>query len=414
MTRNCTQHRLAPWRRSFQGATALLLLALPFITLDGQSLLRIDLGSLSLFFFGGRFHIEELYLLLLALLFLLLLFLLSTQILGRIWCGWACPQTLYSDLIEAFERLIGLVGPKGQGRAGAKILLLHLFCLGLAVLTACIALWYFMAPWRFAQALLRGELPAAAWGFLALVALPTYLNLAFIRRLMCREFCPYGRFQSVLVDPGTLVLHLPREQAHRCTGCRACVRACPMGIDIRRGYQIECINCGRCLDACADQFAPRGEKGLIRYSFGTGGRGFRALLNLRLALLLLVTLALGTGLFYGATHRAEADMQLALSKTARSRILPGGAQATFFNVSLANHTDEVLEARLEAQAENGEPIELKGPATHIRFRPQERLRLDVAALSEPVQPGDRPEIGFILRSASGEILARASAKLLPP
>ncbi len=315
---------LGPWRTRCQALLALTLLLIPFVRINGASLLRIDLPTLSLYLGGRAFAIDELYLLLLAGILLLFLFLFGTLVFGRAWCGWGCPQTLLTDLGEWFARRLGC--PVTAGRIVAsrrQQLLLHSFYAFLALLVACSLLWYFISPYAFFAAVAGGTLPAPALVFLALVGLPLYLDLALVRRLLCREFCPYGRFQSALVDIGTLTLRYHPAEAPRCIRCGACVRACPTGIDIRAGYQIECINCGRCLDACRRVMAARGQAGIIRYTFGTDDRGPRALLNGRILFLAVAVLAAGAVLLTAVAGRAPATLKVDAPRR-RAGAHPGG------------------------------------------------------------------------------------------
>lgn len=316
-------HLLGPWRRSFQWTTTVVLLLVPFVRLQGQSLLRLDIRTLTLYAFGHTFRIEELYLFLLLALTLILLFVLATLALGRAWCGWACPQTTLTDLAEGFARRIGVkVGTGTMEASPWQRVLLHLFYLGAALLVAANLVWYFVSPYTFFPQLLAGGTGGWTLATLAVVAGAVYLDLALVRRLLCREFCPYGRFQAALVDPGTLTLRFHPDEAHRCIRCGASVRACPTGIDIRRGYQIECINCGRCLDACREVMAHRQQPGIIRYTFGLQDRGPQALLNTRTAVLALLLATLTAGLLMAVGNRPQATLKLARAAAA-SRVRRG-------------------------------------------------------------------------------------------
>ena len=277
---------LSPWRRRVQWVTTLLILFLPWVQLNGKSLLRIDIPNLSLYLFGQILRIEELYLVLFFTLAFGLGFLLLTVVLGRVWCGWLCPQTTIGDLAEWAARLFGLKVQHNRlhGAMWRKVSL-HGVYLFLSLLVAANLLWYFIEPRQFFVQLISLDLHYAAWITLVLTALLLYLDLALVRRLMCSEFCPYGRFQTALVDKSTLALHLPESELKRCIDCKSCVRTCPMEIDIRSGYQVECINCGRCLDACRQVMAKRDEPGLIVYSFGVSGKGARGLFNPRVMML---------------------------------------------------------------------------------------------------------------------------------
>ncbi|MEN8142345.1 MAG: 4Fe-4S dicluster domain-containing protein, partial [Thermodesulfobacteriota bacterium] len=259
-------HFIGPRRRLFQWATTLLLMLLPWLEVDGKSLLRIDIPGLNLYLFGQVLRIQELYLVMLASLILVLSFLLVTVVLGRVWCGWLCPQTTLSDLAEWAARRLGLTVKHNSlhGALWRKLLLQGVFGL-LALLVASNLLWYFIPPQVFFVRLVTLDLHYATWISLILTGLLVYIDLAVIRRLMCKEICPYGRVQTAIVDKATLSLHLPDAELERCIECDSCLRSCPMEIDIRHGYQVECTDCGRCLDACRKVMTRRNEPGLIRY-----------------------------------------------------------------------------------------------------------------------------------------------------
>ena len=400
---------LSPWRRRGQWGATLLLLLIPWLHIDGNSLLRIDIPSLSLHFFGQTLRIEELYLVLIFSLLLTLGFLLMTMLLGRIWCGWLCPQTTLSDLAEWFSARLGLQKEKNpQKKHPIQKIVLQLIYLFLAFLVSANLLWYFIEPRDLFAKLATGQLHYAAWISLLSVALVIYLDLALIRRLMCSDFCPYGRFQTTLADHATLTLHLPPTEIERCIECSSCVRVCPMEIDIRRGYQVECINCGRCLDACRQVMAKRNQAGLIKYTFGTEGEGVRALLNLRTLLLSLATVAMIVMLIFAVYQRPSASLKIAVSYTAANRILQDGNRATFFNAWVNNRSSEKASYHIEArQTDNGRPLVLKGQTRELELEAGENLRIDFVLVT--AVPKDKIEVEFILLNQTGDELAITSA-----
>jgi len=398
---------IGPRRGLFQWATTLFFLVLPWLEVDGKSLLRIDIPELSFYLFGQVLRIQELYLVLLATLLFVLGFLLVTVVLGRVWCGWLCPQTTLSDVAEWAARRLGLTVQHYQvhGSVERKVLLHGIYLL-LAFLLASNLLWYFIPPRLFFARLFHFDLHYAAWITFVVTGLVVYLDLALVRRLMCRDFCPYGRVQTALVDRATLSLHLPDTELERCIECNSCVRSCPMEIDIRHGYQVECTNCGRCLDACRKVMAKRNEPGLIRYTFGLHGEGAKGLLNPRVLLPAGVMLVLLAVLCIALVDRPGASLKVAVSHTVSSRQLAGGQTGTFFNAWISNHSQESAVFFLQARdKESGAALALKGQVK-AELAPGANRRLDFVL----VTPGDGPlTIEFVLTGEEGLELSVAEA-----
>lgn len=401
------KNRIGPWRRLVQWGTSLLLLLLPWLEIDSQSLLRIDIPSLSLYLFGQVLRIQELYLVLLAALALTIGFLLVTVVLGRVWCGWLCPQTTLSDVAEWLARRLGLAVKQNRlhGRFSAKLLLQAVYLL-LAFLVAANLLWYFIPPRSFFARLVTVDLHYAAWITLVLTGALVYIDLALVRRLLCRDFCPYGRIQTSLVDRATLTLHLPGSELVRCIDCGSCFRTCPMEIDIRDGYQVECTNCGLCLDACRRVMAKQGEPGLIRYTFGLHGEGAGSLLNPRVLLPAAATIILLVVLAAVMGDRTAASLKVAISHTARSRILADNQTGTFFNAWVHNRSQESVTYLLHARnRDSSEPLIVKGQV-QATLAAGENRRLDFILLTPT---GTSLPIEFVLFDKEGLELSAAEA-----
>jgi len=402
---------LGPWRRTFQWLTTLIIILLPWIQPGGVSLVRIDIPSLSLHLFGQVLRIQELYLLLLFILAAGAAFLFITLIFGRLWCGWACPQTTLTDLAEwlAGRLKLKILANRLQGALIQKFIA-HFCYLLLALLVAANLLWYFIEPQRFLSSLFTGTLHVGV--FITFVVMTTiiYLDLALIRRLMCREFCPYGRIQSSFVDSATLTLHLPEQEKPRCIRCNSCVRTCPMGIDIRNGYQIECINCGRCLDACRRIMAKRDEPGLIYYTFGVDNRGVSGLLNLRVLLLGLLLIGLSGALTYATLARATASLKVSLAPTAVSK-LADNQQTSLFTVWINNRSTVFQEYHLRVASFSGESLEIRGQTEQIPVAAGGNYQLRLMILSPVSNQPDMVE--FQLLDHRQETVATATARISP-
>ena len=405
---------LGPKRALFQWLTTLLIIGLPFIRVSGESLLRLDFPTLTLHAFGHRFPVTDLYLFLLLGIALTFLFLLVTLAFGRAWCGWACPQTSLVDFVEWLARRIGIKVIAGEFKTNSwQKLALQCTYLLLAILVGANLVWYFISPYHFFPALFRGDLHWVATMTMLIVAGFVYLDLAFLRRLLCKEFCPYGRFQTVLVDPGTLTLHYHPDEASRCIQCGACVRSCPTGIDIRRGYQIECINCGRCLDACREVMAKRHQPGIIRYTFGLDGKGLAALFNVRMALVTFTLVAVLGGLLVVTTQRDAVSLTIGRNPELLPRRINAEKVVNFYSAYLTNRTEEEIQLRLAiASPEND--LELSGPTSLQRLGARERRRLDFSVIADIDSLAEPRAVGIQLLSQDNQRIAEMELYLTKP
>lgn len=267
-TRHSRSHQrtFRPWRWIAAWSQAAVVVGLPFIRVRGESALRFDVPSLKLYFFGSVVWISEAYFYLLVFLLFFTGIMLFTVLYGRIWCGWACPQTVLSD----FSRLLQRVAAGLSGHPVLRALLSHAFLLAFSAFIAASLLWYFIPPAemiRDALALALGPWTAGSW---MLFSVLVYLNLAFVRQRFCSGVCPYARMQSSFFDLRTLTIAFDAERSEECIGCEACTRTCPAGIDIRDGLQVACINCAECVDACSAMTARAGKRPLVNYVFGAG------------------------------------------------------------------------------------------------------------------------------------------------
>jgi len=291
--------------------SALLLIAvylsLPWIQVGGFPAVFLDVAHRRFHLFGWTFAAQDMWLTFFLITGLGFSLFFLTAVLGRIWCGWACPQTVFLDHVyRRIERWIEGDAVKRRALAAAPLSGEKVFKKGLKhtlyvavslVITHLFLAYYVSIPELWAM---MHESPAAHWSafvFVFIAAGALYFNFAWFREQLCIVICPYGRLQSALIDDHSLVigydakrgeprgkLHpspasLPAEasaKAGDCVACNRCVQVCPTGIDIRQGLQLECIGCTACIDAC-DEVMTRVHrpKGLIRYDSQaafTGGR----------------------------------------------------------------------------------------------------------------------------------------------
>jgi cytochrome c oxidase accessory protein FixG len=241
----------------------------------------IDFPNRRFYFFFIELWADELYFVTGLLVLSALGLFLATSLFGRVWCGYTCPQTVWTDLFIAVERLVEgdrnkriklAKAPWTIDKIGRKTIK-HILWVFIGMATGGAWIFYFHdAPTTFFQ-FFRGEAPFTAYLFFGLLTLTTYVFAGSMREQVCTYMCPWPRIQAALTDAETLQVTYKRDRGeprapHKkgeswegrgdCVDCRACVAACPMGIDIRDGAQLECINCALCIDACDEVMAKVG------------------------------------------------------------------------------------------------------------------------------------------------------------
>jgi cytochrome c oxidase accessory protein FixG len=396
--------RITNKRRLVQALLIATALLLPFVTLGGNPFLRMDISLRTLFMAGVPVRVDQFYLVLLATLFFVVSFLLLTVILGRVWCGWLCPQTVLNDLAE-------LIGDRFRKRVPSRVssLLEHVTAVFVSAVISFNLLCWFIAPAQVAAHLLDFVASPLLSACFLLVSLFGYLNLMLVKRSFCRSYCPYGRFQAALTDAGTLNLAFLEETRDRCLRCNACVRCCPMEIDIRNGFQIECINCGRCIDACRDVMERRPDgRGLIDYRFGTvKGTQFR--LGSKTILLGLVTLILGVGLVWGLAGRNQSAFALQRIVTAEPRTMPDGFQAQPWRAIIGNRSELPVTYSIRIVTTTGEDISLLGPVHNIEVAPNEHREITFLVRLKQSGSASRPALLQLL--SDDTLIASVEVKL---
>ena len=275
----------------------LVLFVVPWITLQGNALLRVDLPARRVFLFGQIFTASDTIFLLLLLLFLAFSLFFFTAIFGRVWCGYACPQTVFLETwIRPIELWIEGDRTRRKRRDQAGLTLdkawRKLVKWGLFAAVSLLLGMAFMSIFAGARELWTGRAGPVEYALVAITAGAWFFDFVWFREQFCNYLCPYARFQSALADDHSLTITYdtargePRGKgqavaaAGRCIECSKCVTVCPQGIDIRNGFQLECIQCARCIDACTSVMSPLGHRTLVAYNTIAAAEG-RAVRTLR-------------------------------------------------------------------------------------------------------------------------------------
>ncbi|NUQ61251.1 MAG: cytochrome c oxidase accessory protein CcoG [Pirellulales bacterium] len=346
----------------------------PYLSIGSKPAVLLDISRREFTLLGFTFLPTDTVLLALLLVTLILGICLATAILGRVWCGWMCPQTVYMEFVyRPLERLFdGPPGPRqapGKRSTPGRILLKYAIYVAVSAYLAHTFLAYFVGVETLAQWVERSPLEHPI-SFLVMAGVTGLMmfDFSYFREQTCIVACPYGRFQSVMLDRDSLIVSYdpkrgePRGRAGRgspdpalrghCIDCGQCTDTCPTGIDIRDGLQLECIACAQCIDACDAVMDRRGKpRGLIRMSSQSriedaGGRWLRPRLVLYAAVMLALLTVLGTAL----VRKQSADVTLLRGRGAPFHELAPGEITNQIGVKITNRSGADAAYRIEAAA----------------------------------------------------------------
>lgn len=348
-------------RRIVAYALMIVFVVLPHIRVGGKPLILLDIAARKFTIFGRTFLPNDTLVLALFMLLVFVSIVLITAVAGRAWCGWACPQTVYMEfLFRPIDRLFyGTIGKGGKPRnpiSGLRQLARFLVYLALSMFLAHTFLAYFVGTDRLAQWVRSSpiEHPTAFLVMAATTGLMLF-DFLFFREQLCTIACPYGRFQSVMLDRQSLIVGYdpgrgePRKKGKRingenagdCVDCNQCVVVCPTGIDIRDGLQMECINCTQCIDACDNVMDRVGKpRGLIRFSSqdGLAGKANKLVRPRTLIYPAILAIVFG-GLAYAINDKSGFDARVIRGKGAPFTRLGDGQVSNPMNLRLVNRTD---------------------------------------------------------------------------
>jgi cytochrome c oxidase accessory protein FixG len=386
-------HRM---RKAIHLACFLVFLILPFV-----NVVRFDLPRQRFYFAGFELWINEFSIIFFALMFLMFVIVASSVVYGRVYCGYMCPQMIFSEAAAAAEDwLKRKINKKFPGlKPKQKVLVwrasAYLVIGAASVFLSFIFISYFVEPRDLLGRLLSLDIHTAAGICGASVTLFTFLDFAFVRTTFCTTVCPYGYLQGFLADKHTLLVQY-RDEKHQCIECLKCLRVCHMGIDIRKSpFQIECVHCAECIDACDGIMAKLGKPNLIHYAWGESGaevhqetRWYRKLgfSDAKRVVVLLVILFYASGLLVVLAMRKNVLVQLAPDRSSLYRLDADGTVYNKFRLKLGNrsHNPELLSLTLE-----GLPgARLTLPANPIPLKPGEESSVEFEIAARPF-PGSQ-------------------------
>ncbi len=387
------------WRWAMVWLTQLVFYGLPWFDWGQRQMVLFDLGARRFYIFGLVLYPQDfIYLTGLLIISAMSLF-LFTAVAGRLWCGFACPQSVYTEMFMWIEHKI-----EGDRSARLRLdngpwtfekirkkFLKQIIWISVALWTGFTFVGYFV-PIRSlgAEVLAFQGTWQLFWVFF--YAFATYGNAGFMREQVCKYMCPYARFQSAMFDKDTLIVSYdtargePRAPRNKsvdpksqglgdCIDCKLCVQVCPVGIDIRNGLQYECIGCGLCVDACNSVMDKMHyPKGLIRYSTQNGvlnrwsqSQILRRILRPRVLIYTTLLSVLCVAMMASLVTRTPLKVDVVRDRASLARIVAGGKLENVYRLQIMNATETLQRYRIGASGIEGlvlasEPEVEIGPA----------------------------------------------------
>jgi cytochrome c oxidase accessory protein FixG len=366
-----------------------IYVAIPHVYIGGKPTILLDLQRREFTFFGTTFLPTDTLLLMLLAISVVIAIFLASALAGRVWCGWACPQTVYMEFVyRPLERLFE-GGPRGStqiDRAGAKFhprrFAKHVTYLVISSFLAHTFLAYFVG-WDQVVHWVFGSPKDHPVGFtiVTITTIAMMLDFVYFREQTCMVACPYGRWQSALLDNDSLIvaydynrgeprgLGKDRTGKGDCVDCQACVTTCPTGIDIRNGLQMECIHCTQCMDACDAVMRKIGKpEGLIRYSSraALAGKG-KHFLRPRTVLYPIAFAIVFGGFVWQLTFKDAADVTLLGAAGAPFVVQQDGKVTNQLRIRIANRSG--AEHAYTVEVKGDDDLSVIAPMSPLTVRP---------------------------------------------
>ncbi len=434
------------WRWITVWITQIVFYGLPWLEWNARQAVLFDLEARRFYIFGLVLYPQDfIYLTGLLVISALALF-LFTAVAGRLWCGYACPQTVYTEIFLWIEKKvegdrsarIRLDGaPLSAGKFGKKWLK-HALWLLFALWTGFTFVGYFTPIRELAVLSLAAALGPWQTFWVFFYGFATYGNAGFMREQVCKYMCPYARFQSAMFDKDTMIVTYDEKRGEprgprskkadpaglglgACVDCSLCVQVCPTGIDIRNGLQYECIGCGACADVCDEVMDKVGyPRGLVKYSTQNGmaqgwstaqmvRRAFRPRVLVYSSILTLITLAVMVSLYL----RTPLKVDVIRDRGALARMVEQGRIENVFRLQIMNATESTQRYTISVSGlpgiEMASDAEIEVLSTEVRS----------AAVRVQIPPGAATAgshtILFDIRSQGGEVsqVTEKAAFLVP-
>ncbi|WP_399677696.1 cytochrome c oxidase accessory protein CcoG [Xenophilus sp.] len=433
------------WRWIMVFATQLVFYGLPWLQWGDRQSVLFDLAARRFYLFGLVLYPQDLIYLAGLLVICALSLFLFTAVAGRLWCGFSCPQTVYTEIFMWVEQKI-------EGNRSARIRLdgeplsmeklvkkwfKHLVWIGISLWTGFTFVGYFTPIRDLGMAFLQTQMGSWEVFWVFFYGFATYGNAGFMREQVCKYMCPYARFQSAMFDRDTLIVSYdpqrgePRGPRRKdadakaaglgdCIDCSLCVQVCPVGIDIRDGLQYECIGCGLCVDACNSVMDKVGyPRGLIRYDTQNGMAArwtprqlLRRVLRPRVLIYTGVLAVMVAGLLGSLVVRTPLKVDVVRDRASLARPVEGGRLENVYRLQIMNATERPQRYRIDARGLDGLAV---ASETQVEIGPADSrwvaVRLQI--MDGSAAPGSHA-IHFDVRQEGGGAQVSEKAVFLVP
>ncbi len=417
--------------------TQLIFYGLPWLTWNDRQAVLFDLAARKFYLFGVVLWPQDfIYLAGLLVIAALSLF-FFTAVAGRLWCGYACPQTVYTELFMWIERRVegdrvARMKLDAAPMSGRKLRIKatkHAAWLALALFTGFTFIGYFAPIRELGVQVLAGTLGPWQWFWMLFYSFATWGNAGFMREQVCKYMCPYARFQSAMFDKDTMIVTYDAERGEprgsrsrkadpkaaglgSCVDCGLCVQVCPTGIDIRNGLQYECIGCAACVDVCDTVMDKMGyPKGLVRYATSHGlaehldrGQMLRQVLRPRTIVYGTLLGVLTIALFGSLAWRNPLKVDVIRDRNALALIVDGGQVENSYRIHLMNASETAHRLRLSVKGLDG--IRIAGQAEfEVSAASNRAVPVSVQVPPGVGAPGSNP-IRFVIEAIDAPSIGR--------
>jgi cytochrome c oxidase accessory protein FixG len=421
------------WRWITLWITQIVFYGTPWLEWGNRQALLLDIGTHRFYIFGIILYPQDLIYLAVILIIAALALFLFTAVAGRLWCGFSCPQTVYTKIFLWIESKV-----EGDRTARIKLdnralciekiykkTLKHAIWILFSIWTGFTFLGYFTPIRDLFNGINQFNLSPWETFWICFYGFATYGNAGFLREQVCKYMCPYARFQSAMFDKDTLIVSYDEERGEPrsgrsrninakekglgdCIDCSFCVQVCPVGIDIRKGLQYECISCGLCVDAC-DSIMDKMEypRGLIKFSTQNGLSNHwsrhqiiqkilrpRVLIYSGILLTICIAFAVSLGL------RTSFTVDVIRDRGVMSRLVPGGNVENVYRLQITNATEEAHAYRIKVSGLDGLKVASKD-VFMVNAAASRMFPVSLQILDGTVEPGSH-KIQFEIESVDSK------------